>query len=155
MTRENDENPPEFADYYLFNPRDRVAFVEAQEHVDIYLSIHCNSFEASADVSGMELYYYADNTPLTWDYAQFVGDALVKTFSQDVKITADMEYDEALYVTKAVQMPSILVEVGYVTNPGDAAKMLDDTWKYTMAKALSEGVIDFAESYLVPSDTQA
>lgn len=149
MTRRNDVNPPEFADYYLLNPHDRVDFAEAQEHVDVYVSIHCNSLPTYPEVSGMELYYYSANTPLTADYASMMAGALSDAFDRRVKVEANEEYDDAYYVTKAVSMPSVLIETGYISNEEDAAAMHDEVWKDTMARAIARGIIDFSLACLI------
>lgn len=149
MTRRDDVNPPAFAEYYLLSPQDRVNFAETQEYVDVYVSIHCNSLPTYPEIRGMELYYYPANTPLTADYAAVMADALAEAFDAQVKVEANELYEDAYYVTKAVSMPSILIETGYLSNEEDAALMHDETWKDAMAQAIANGVIAFSQSYLI------
>lgn len=47
------------------------------------------------------------------------------------------------YVLTGARMPSILVELGYLTNPAEAAKLNSDAYLETMAKGLAGGVLAY------------
>ncbi len=47
------------------------------------------------------------------------------------------------YVLTGARMPSILVELGYLTNPAEAAKLNTDAYLSTMAQGLTRGVLAY------------
>ena len=57
-----------------------------------------------------------------------------------VKTMAD---DDAFYVIKKIGVPSVLCEIGFVTNQTDAANMLDEAWRQAAAQAIADGIIAY------------
>jgi len=43
-------------------------------------------------------------------------------------------------------VPSVLVEIGYLTNPGDAVRLQDDAYRALVAEAIAEGAATFLEA---------
>ena len=52
-------------------------------------------------------------------------------------------HEAPFYVLLGARMPAILVEVGYITNPEEAAKLRDDKYLESLARGIAQGV----ESY--------
>jgi N-acetylmuramoyl-L-alanine amidase len=44
-------------------------------------------------------------------------------------------------------MPAVLVETGFITNPSEAAKLVDSAYQLRMAEAIARGVDQFLKSY--------
>jgi N-acetylmuramoyl-L-alanine amidase len=53
------------------------------------------------------------------------------------------------YVLKAVKMPSVLVEIGFVTNADEAKRLVSAEYKRRVAKGIAEGVVDFVNAFRV------
>ncbi len=51
------------------------------------------------------------------------------------------------YVLKWVSMPSVLVEVGFITNPSDAKYLLSKEGQDRIAEGISRGIVQFIELY--------
>jgi N-acetylmuramoyl-L-alanine amidase len=49
-------------------------------------------------------------------------------------------HEAPFYVLLGAKMPSILVEIGYITNPAEAAKLKDSKYLDSLAKGIAEGV---------------
>lgn len=47
-------------------------------------------------------------------------------------------------VLEGTQMPALLVEVGYVTHPGEARKLTERSYLKRVARAISDGIVEFA-----------
>jgi len=47
------------------------------------------------------------------------------------------------YVLKEVKMPSVLVEIGFVTNSDEAKRLLDKNYQKRVAKGIAEGIGEF------------
>ena len=128
---------------YLFGLAKRTAYANEQDP-DFYLSIHGDTFE-DKNVQGARVYFQSitgqDNSSIT-AVAQCFVDALTVALTDAVKtpLLKEMADDSAYYVLRNVNMPAVLVEVGFASNPTDAANMLSDAWQDRVAEALANGV---------------
>jgi N-acetylmuramoyl-L-alanine amidase len=51
------------------------------------------------------------------------------------------------YVLKAVKMPSVLVEIGFVTNSEEAVRLREPEYERTIARGVAEGIVEFADLF--------
>ncbi|MEG2507768.1 MAG: N-acetylmuramoyl-L-alanine amidase [Longicatena sp.] len=103
-------------------------------HADYFISIHTNANE-NPSIQGSEVYVYKE---LSQSY--YLGEdvlegivMLVGTKNNQVRI------NPTLYVLRKTMMPSILVELAYLTNPSDAQKLLND--QYIFAQGMYQGIL--------------
>lgn len=147
MTRDSD-TPPDYLQpndngQYLINPTWRSEYANRND-VDLFISLHCNSYESS-QTSGIRLYYCSDSTYDSKTFAEKLGSAIANNLGISLPEPSGAEYDNAFAVTKYVKAPSVLVEMGFVTNESDAEKLLDDEWQNEMAQALARGIQEYLE----------
>lgn len=88
---------------------------------DYFLSLHTNASDISA-ASGVEAYAF---------YRPSVAFALGEIILEEVSAATGlrnrgMQVRTNLYVLRRTEMPAILIELGFITNPRDAARMRDD-----------------------------
>lgn len=103
---------------------------------DYFISIHTNSNENPA-INGSEVYVYAENTP-AYNMARDVLNSIVNyvgTKDNNVRI------NRTFYVLRKTTMPALLVELAYLTNPGDAEKLRYD--QYDFAYAIYMGILNY------------
>lgn len=86
-----------------------------------FISIHCNS-NPNPDVNGTEVYIYQYMTQANW-LAQQVLNGITETVGTK---NNGIRLNQSLFVLRRTNMPSILVELGYLTNPSDAQKLRDN-----------------------------
>lgn len=101
-----------------------------------FISIHCNSNDNPA-INGTEVYVYQQYSQSYW-LAQDVLNAIVQnvgTKDNGVRI------NPSLYVLRRTQMPSILVELGYLSNTADAEKLRDN--QYGFAYGIYLGLLNY------------
>lgn len=104
---------------------------------DYFISIHCNSFKDAA-ARGTETYAYPGSTSGE-KLAQSVQKSIVSMLN-----TADRGVKYAnFYVLHHTDMPSILVETGFITNLDDVNLMLAKPNLF--ATAISDGILKFLE----------
>jgi N-acetylmuramoyl-L-alanine amidase len=87
---------------------------------DYFISLHTNA-AASPSASGSEAYAYARGTP-----AFAFGEDILENLTAVTGLrNRGMQARPGLYVLRRTQMPAVLVELGFITNPGDATLMRD------------------------------
>lgn len=111
----------------------------------LYLSLHCDNFPDNEKASGTRLYYCTDRNGSA-RYADSLAASVRDEMGTAPRI-AGYATDQAFIVTSQVTCPSVLVELGFVTNPRDAENLLDETWRGRIASALAAGVIAYFESH--------
>lgn len=52
-----------------------------------------------------------------------------------------------LFVVRDTDMPSVLLEIGYLTNPQEEQTMLNEEFQYSVAEAIGNGVKEYLEIY--------
>ncbi len=102
----------------------------------VFVSIHANSINLGRqDISGLETYYYG------------TGYRLAQTIHQSVLETTGIPNRGVrrarFYVLKNTTMPSVLVEVGFVTGRDDARKLVTSTYRQQMATAIARGILRY------------
>lgn len=113
----------------------RVAMAN-QWPANYYISIHCNANPNTA-INGTEVYIYKLYAHANW-LAEQVLDGIVEavgTKNNGVKV------NPTLYVLRKTNMPAILVETAYMSNPSDAAKLRDN--QYQFAQGIHTGIMRY------------
>lgn len=106
--------------------------------LDAFISVHHNSYQLPK-VSGTEVYYYEN-----WNSRQlaaYVLNHLVEelgTNNRGVK-------EAGFYVLRQMEVPAVLVEVGFVSSPYDAAVLKHLVNQYRAAAAIFRGIRQFFE----------
>ena len=131
-----------------YGPSERADFSNSTA-ADLFISIHCDSFTSNADVYGTRL-YYASGTPnatkLDKELAEALADEIDDSFPSDKEVILKaMDESTAYTVLYKTTVPSVLVECGFITNKGDAEKLLDSVWQEKFATALADGVDEYFE----------
>ncbi len=128
---------------YLFSLWERTDFANLH-NPDFFLSIHGDTYE-DENVYGTRVYFQSitgsDNTAITRVAQNFV-DALTLSVTNARRdpLLKEMADDNAYYVLRNVTMPAVLIEVGFASNPVDAANMLDEAWQTQVAVGMANGV---------------
>lgn len=103
---------------------------------DYFISIHVNS-NPNPEINGSEVYVY-DLDSLAAELAEQVLLEIVRrtgTKNNGVRVNS------ALYVLRRTQMPSILVELGYISNYDDVQKLVND--QYQFAYGIYVGLLNY------------
>ena len=103
---------------------------------DYFISIHANA-NVNPDIHGAEVYIYQYYTQANW-LAQHVMDKLLEYTNLE---NNGIRVNQSLYVLRRTNMPAILVEMGYLTNYGDAVIIRDNQWQ--IAFGIYNGILDY------------
>jgi N-acetylmuramoyl-L-alanine amidase len=142
--------------FYLLNAYDREKIMKSLDRVDAFVSVHCDFYDKDPKINGVRIFYYRDNSKNIAEYAGYVADGI----EDALKISGlggvtppsinGLDKDNAYYVTKCTDIPSVLVETGFVTNQRDVKNMLTEKWRQDMAQGIADGIIRFLG--IEPSD---
>lgn len=107
-----------------------------KEEVDMFVSIHCNSFEDDASVSGLECYYHEEN-----DGGQALAESMIEVLkgNDDIKVRSAKHGN--YYVLKYTDMPSILIEMGFLSNKAEREKLNSADYQELLAGEIAEGIL--------------
>ncbi|TYQ25398.1 N-acetylmuramoyl-L-alanine amidase [Pseudanabaena sp. UWO311] len=108
-----------------------------------FVSVHVNSLDASASqVNGVET-YHAPGASLGKNLAEFVHEQIIASTGATDRGVRSARF----HVIVNTSMPAILVETGFITNPSEAARLVNSSYQERMAAAIAKGIDQFLRSY--------
>ncbi|MCX7715060.1 MAG: N-acetylmuramoyl-L-alanine amidase family protein [Clostridia bacterium] len=136
-------------------------FLELTERSDIanknnaamFVCIHSNSVEGSTEPNGTETYYCETNNNSNYgitsqQLAKNILTAMIShmgTKNRGVKTANHV-------VTRTSNMPATLIEVGFMSNPDELGKMIDNSFQQAVAEGIAEGIVNSLASIAVPNN---
>ncbi len=103
---------------------------------DYFISLHTNA-ASSPSATGVEAYAYSRGTR-----AFRLGEDILEELSEETGLrNRGMKARPGLYVLRKTAMPAVLVELGFITNPRDAALMRDEPGRF--AEGIYRGILDY------------
>jgi N-acetylmuramoyl-L-alanine amidase len=126
MTRDSD---------YFVDLAPRVAIAE-RANADLFVSIHANAMPANrSDINGLETYYFSSG--------QRLAQAIHSSILQNVNVRDRGVRKARFYVLRKSSMPSVLVEVGFVTGDEDSPRLGTQAYQNQMAAAIANGILQY------------
>lgn len=141
LTREDD------GDYFLdhrasLNMR---LYKARQGEAQLFLSIHANSFPDPSQW-GAQTFYHPSSAE---------GRRLALLIQEELVRLEPDNYREALaadyYVLRNSQVPAALIELGFLSNPGDRSKLVDPAYQARLAEAIATAIRRFVAGERVES----
>ena len=146
MTRDGggDDAPSPDSEDGLMTPVERAEFANSAGATH-YISLHCDSYTADPSVSGARIYYHTGDlySSESFRLSRSVGRSVKELTGGGEVAVKGMGDSDAYYVIKNVNSPSVLLEMGFITNEDDALSMLDSGWQDSMAAGIAEGILNF------------
>lgn len=110
-----------------------------ESKADCVISIHQNSYPDSS-VDGAQVFYYTNSTS---------GKKLASLIQQKLIHTVDPsnhrkeKSNDNYFLLKNVSAPIVIVECGFLSNPEESKKLVDDTYQHKLAWAIHLGVMQY------------
>lgn len=102
---------------------------------EMVVSIHQNSYQDSK-IKGAQVFYYSHSTDGK-DLAEIMQDSLLAVDEQNHR---KAKANDTYYLLKRTEVPTIIVECGFLTNPEEAAKLSGEEYQEQIAQAIAEGI---------------
>lgn len=104
----------------------------------LFVSIHANAISLSRpDISGLETYYFSSGERL----ARVIHSNVLRgTGARDRGVRK-----ARFFVLRKTSMPSVLVEIGFVTGAEDAARLNSANYRSQMAAAIAQGILQYIQ----------
>jgi len=136
----------EDANIRVFLTRDDNSFLSLAERVeitnsirpDVFISIHANALVTSRGIRGVETYYF---TTQSQRLAYFIH----KSILNHLNIPDHYIRKAKFYVIRHTSSPSVLAELGFLTNHYDRQLLTNSTTQDKYAKALAEAILKFLD----------
>jgi N-acetylmuramoyl-L-alanine amidase len=137
MTRTGDNNLTPVGSTLTSDLKARVD-VAKTSGADIFISLHANS-SPDASITGVTSYY---PTGRPFDLALALQTSSVKKTGAIDKGIRSANF----YVLIHNDMPAVLIEMGFLTNPTEADHLIDGTYQDRLADGICKGVISYFHS---------
>lgn len=127
--------------------RNNDTFLELQERAslannakaDIFISLHVNA-ATSESASGTETYW---NDKYQSANSERLAEKIQKRLIEKLGTKNRGVKDAGFYVIKYTTMPSVLAELGFISNEAEAAKLKTSQFRDNAAEAILLGVLDY------------
>ena len=113
---------------------DRVAYASAKDPL-IFVSVHCNSATSSSGY-GTECFYF---TRFSQNFADYFSSNVASALG--TKDRGDMI--GRYYVTRIQEYPSVLGEMGFVSNESDYYKLIKSSYQRDIAEAIADSISSY------------
>lgn len=107
----------------------------ANKKPDIFVSIHVNS-SVKPEIIGIETHYYHQNSV---DLAQTIHTNMINY----IKTNDRGLFKSKFYVINHTEVPAILVEMGFLSNPNERCELISEKRKQQTAEAIANGILRY------------
>jgi len=105
------------------------------------VSIHQNSY-SDVSVKGAQVFYYSHSK-----VSKAIADTMQEALrAADEDNTRQAKADATYYLLKKTEVPTIIVECGFLSNAEDTARLNDEEYQDAMAAAICDGIIEALET---------
>lgn len=140
LTREEDTGMDESGEMSKVEDLDARVSLMNETNPQLVVSIHQNSY-SSESIHGAQVFYYTNSSEGAVA-AQILQDALLAV---DPDNTRQIKANDTYYLLKKTEVPTIIVECGFLSNASEADKLIEDTYQQELAEAITSGIIEYLE----------
>ena len=118
----------------------------------MFLSIHLNSTVTKVTAAqGMEIYYSESNNGNDYGItSKEMASIILKKATKSANTQARGVKSGNLLVTRKSVMPANLIEIGFINNPDELAKLATDEYQDKIAQGIAEGILEVLGKIKLP-----
>ena len=112
------------------------------QNIDLVVSIHQNAQNGASSANGTETYYPQHGINDSDKLAKSIQDTIclyLNTKNRGI-------YPSNVGILKSTDMPTALVEVGFLTNEKDEKKLKSQSYQNKMAEGIAQGILSYIDS---------
>ena len=113
-----------------------------ENSVDALISIHLNAQEGVTTATGIETWYRTGSTDGSKKLAENVQDTTLSYVKEKDRGILENNFK----VLRNSDMPAVLVECGFLTNPADEKKLLSSKHQDQLAEGIVQGILTFLDN---------
>ena len=134
MTRETDE---QLAQSKVEDLKYRVSLMN-EKKPSLAVSIHQNSYHEE-NVFGAQVFYYKTSTEGE-KAAAVIQEALQEVNPENTK---KIKANDTYYLLKKTEVPTVIVECGFLSNYAEAEKLVSEDYQKKLAEAVTKGILQY------------
>ena len=108
-----------------------------ESNADIYISIHLNSINSST-WRGAQVFYDDINVK-----NKEIANIFQEQLKLDLKTTRSVKEIRTMLMNRKIEIPGILIEAGFLSNPNDRYLLRQDDYQYKISNSIKEGLIKY------------
>lgn len=114
---------------------------------DIFVSVHINSADKNPIPNGTEVHYFNPNTNSSGLTSNILASTLQKNFLNALGSKDRGLKSSNFQVLRESSIPAVLCEIGFVSNPEEAAKLGTEEYRQKTAEAIAQSLREIFETY--------
>lgn len=133
---------------YFTRPEDKQISLDSRVtmandlQADIFLSVHCNSTDQGIG-NGIEVLYKSNSYK---NESKKIAESFLKALSEETDLEKrGLINGNSIYIIRNSKMPTVLVEMGFLSDKGDLEYLRDEKNRDKMAKIMNRVVLDWLE----------
>ena len=117
----------------------RRANIINRSQADLYLSIHLNA-DTSSTWRGAQAFYDDVN-----EKNEEIAKIMQQEFKTNLNSTRNYKQLTDQYMYRRINVPGVLLEVGFITNPGERYLLKQENYQKKIATAITNGIVKYFE----------
>lgn len=138
----------EFRGYKVRMTRTKDEYVSLAQRVELaslvkgklFLSLHCNSSPVNKDVQGVEIFYYESKDTQRQKSSKRLASQALHCFLQQTGAYSRGVKKGNFYVIRETDMPSVLIEIGFLTHSEERHRLNDPVYLEKIAHGIATSV---------------
>lgn len=104
---------------------------------DLFLSLHCNSYEDDSSIDGLEMYYHR-NSETSKQYAEAMTQYMKSTNTIHVRDASRQN----MQVLRNSSMPAVMIEMGFLSNPQECENLNTPLYQDFLARIITTSIVE-------------
>lgn len=115
---------------------------------DVFVSIHANSVDGNAKANGIETHYWnGDEVQKNRSDQSYLSKYLLEETLKRTGAANRRVRKTPFVVVKYTNMPASLIEMGFLTNHAEEAKLFDPSYQEKMAEGIAAGIMRYIQEF--------
>ncbi len=114
--------------------------VAHKNDADAFISVHSDSFKDTSQ--GSTTFYHSGKNP-SWQQSKQLSDIAIKKITSQLGTVNRGSQDKSLHVIRETEIPAILVELAFLSNPNEEALLKSDEFRQNAAQAIYDSFVEF------------